>query len=241
MDRRTFSKYTTLGIGGTLLPSLGFGQSYSFNEIIGKTTPALFGEGYQLRKEAHEAYSEMSSEASKAGIELFSVSSYRSFLDQKRIWDGKFERFTKQGLSPIDTVYKIIEYSTIPGTSRHHWGTDIDIIDGSKNVAGDRLLAPLFHNDGPYVDLKNWLNENASVYDFLEVYSNDPDRKGFKYEPWHFSYAPIGKKILKSYTEIDFEAFLGGLDILGSSNFTEAFIQSYWDENMLDINPRLVP
>ena len=26
-------------------------------------------------------------------------------------------------------IDKIIEYSTLPGTSRHHWGTDIDIID----------------------------------------------------------------------------------------------------------------
>ena len=27
----------------------------------------------------------------------------------------------------IDAINEIIRFSTIPGTSRHHWGTDIDI------------------------------------------------------------------------------------------------------------------
>ena len=29
---------------------------------------------------------------------------------------------------------EIMRFSTVPGTSRHHWGTEIDIIDEMKNI-----------------------------------------------------------------------------------------------------------
>ena len=41
-------------------------------------------------------------------------------------------------------IDKIIEYSTLPGTSRHHWGTDIDIIDAEPPEEGDVLLPKNF-------------------------------------------------------------------------------------------------
>ena len=34
-------------------------------------------------------------------------------------------------LEPKKAISEIIRFSTVPGTSRHHWGTDIDIIDGN--------------------------------------------------------------------------------------------------------------
>jgi LAS superfamily LD-carboxypeptidase LdcB len=85
-----------------------------------------------LLPEAGKAFEEMQKEARKAGIELEIVSAYRSYERQQRIWNRKYTSNAKQGLSPEKNIQKIIEYSTLPGTSRHHWGTDVDLIDGSK-------------------------------------------------------------------------------------------------------------
>jgi len=241
MKRRKFNQSIILVGASTLLPSFHFAQKMDFEEITGQKKPNLFGTGYQLRKAASESFERMKAYASKAGFDILVVSSYRSFSDQKRIWNNKYDRFTKQGDSPQEAISRIIEYSTIPGTSRHHWGTDIDIVDGSKDVSGDRLLPGLFGDGKPYGEFKKWLNLNASNYGFKVVYTNQPGRKGFKYEPWHFSYEPLSKGYLKKYMKVGFNDFLKGLDIKGREHLTDSFINQYWTENMLDINPILKP
>lgn len=241
MKRRKFIQATSLVGSISLLPSFSLIRDIDFDEIIGKNSPALFGEGYRLRKTAHEAFLKMKKEASAVGIDIFSVSSYRSFSDQKRIWNNKYTRFTKEGSSPEKAIARIIEYSTLPGTSRHHWGTDIDIVDGNKEVSGDRLLPGLFEPGKPYGELKAWLNDNADKYGFKEVYTNRKDRKGFKYEPWHFSYEPLSKGYLKQYQTVGFKKLLKSLEINGRDYFSDSFIQQYWDEQMTDINLELKP
>ena len=242
MKRRDLIKKTTLAvISPGLFSWIATQPEIDFQEIIGKKKPVLTGDGFKLRKEAAKAFENMRGEALKEGIDLYSVSSYRSFQDQKRIWNNKYIRFTGEGSSPEEAISRIIEYSTIPGTSRHHWGTDIDVVDGNQDVSGDRLLAHLFGEGQPYEKLKSWLDTHASKYGFLEVYTNLPERKGFKYEPWHLSYEPLSKPFLKRYMEIDFSELLRALSIEGSSRFSDDFIRQYWKENMLDINPTLLP
>jgi len=239
MDRRSFIQYAAIPL---VIPHFTLDMSkddFDIEVITGQRTPELFGSNFRLRKEAAQSFEAMSRAAIIDGFRIKPDSSYRSFNDQKRIWNRKYHKFTSDGLSPQQAILKIIEYSTIPGTSRHHWGTDIDIIDGNQNVDGDVLLSHLFHDNGPYVAFKSWLNENASKYDFIEVYTSDERRKGFKYEPWHFSYAPLSIKILNIYQEIDFNKLLKSLSIVGSSQFTNEFIRKYWDEYILDINPLL--
>ncbi len=229
-------------LSGTLsILSFSLIQNVDFEEIIGKKSPQLSGKEFQLRKPAHDAFERMKAAASMAGFDIFSVSSYRSFNDQKSIWNNKYTRFTQEGSTPTGAIERIIEYSTIPGTSRHHWGTDIDVVDGNQDVSGDRLLPGLFRPGKPYSKLKEWLNQNAGKYGFKEVYTDLPGRKGFKYEPWHFSYEPLSKEYLKQYKAVGFKKLLKGLDIQGSEHLTDSFIQRYWDENMMDINPELKP
>lgn len=224
-----------------IFPSFKGFQGIDFNEIIGKKQPALVGEGYRLRESGSKAFEQMKAEAAKAGFNIYVVSSYRSFEDQKRIWNNKYTRFTNEGSTPTEAIARIIEYSTIPGTSRHHWGTDIDIVDGNEDVSGDRLLPGLFKPGKPYGKMKEWLNQNAGKYGFKEVYTDLPGRKGFKYEPWHFSYKPLSKGYLKQYKTVGFMKLLKGLDIHGSEYFSDSFIQQYWKDNMMDINPDLKP
>ena len=217
-------------------------QEYSLNQLIGKGNPDISGESYTstMHNDTREALKRMAAEARKEGIEIEVVSAYRSFQRQKEIFEGKYVKFTNQGLSPDAALKKIIEYSTIPGTSRHHWGTDLDLIDGSAPRPENVLQARHFHGDGPFCKLREWLELNAERFGFYEVYTDNALRKGFKYEPWHYSYAPVSKPMLKAYRELDIKAILQSEKVLGSEYFTDQFIRDYLNENILDINPILL-
>ena len=84
---------------------------------------------------------------------------------------------------------------------------------------------------------KLWLDENASKYGFYLVYTNEASRKGFKYEPWHFTYKSISEPMLQAYKKLDIKKILQENKLLGSENFTDDFIEKYRTENILDINP----
>ena len=108
---------------------------FSADILTGKGNPPMVGKSYKLRKEVAENLEKMIHKAKKEGFSPQIISSYRSYSHQKRIWDNKYIKFTREEkLSPEKAIEKIIEYSTIPGTSRHHWGTDFDIVDGSKGI-----------------------------------------------------------------------------------------------------------
>lgn len=239
MNRRQFSKSVAISaIGLQFIGFRGIGK-YSVDELTGRVKPTLQGDA-ELRKEAWQAFEKMRAAAKKEGIQIQVASSYRSYQRQEQIWTGKYNRFTKQGLSPIKAIEKIIEYSTIPGTSRHHWGTDVDIIQGGKPKQEDSLLGRHFEKGGIYRELKIWLDANKEKFGFYEVYTNDPARKGFKYEPWHLSYKPLSYPMLQEYREIDLKSFLQKHKLKGSDHFTEKFIRKYKRENVMDINPNLL-
>ena len=245
MNRKHFFKTTILsGLSIIFLPLNSFHliqKKYSENQLLGKGNPDLTGDTYtsKMNKEARIAFEKMKTAALKDGINIEVVSAYRSFQKQKNIFENKYKRFINEGLSPIQSVEKIIEYSTIPGTSRHHWGTDIDIIDANYPKPKSVLEEENFYGNGPYCHLKNWMDRHSESYGFYEVYTKNPNRKGVKYEPWHFSYAPVSKPMLKEYKKLDIKRILKEEKILGHECFTEKFIFKYKTENILDINPQL--
>lgn len=245
MNRKDFLK-TSLLLGGiTLLPSFSeetFLQDFSRNQLIGKGNTDIVGDSYlsKMHKETAEALKRMKAEALKSNIKIEVVSAYRNFQRQKEIFEGKYVKFTSEGLSPIQAIEKIIEYSTIPGTSRHHWGTDLDLIDGNAPRPESVLVASNFHGTGPFCKMKEWMDEHAASFGFYEVYTNDANRKGFKYEPWHFSYAPVSKPMLQAYKKLNIKEILSEEKVKGSAHFTNEFIEKYRTENILDINPKLL-
>jgi len=244
MNRKNFLRSTLIGgISLSLLPHWSFvsWQSvYSRDHLIGKGNPNLSGTEFKMHPDAYIRFLEMKSGAEKANISIEMVSAYRSFERQRQIFETKYQKYNQEGLAPLEVIQKIIEYSTIPGTSRHHWGTDIDIIDANAPRPESVLEPRHFHGSGPYCKLKEWLNENANNYDFYEVYTNDPNRKGFKYEPWHFSFEPVSKEMLLSFKELDIKEILMEENILGNEHFTDTFISHYLEDHILDINPKLL-
>ncbi len=244
MNRRAFSKLTVLGIIAASTPLKAANLLYNTlpkNELLGKGSPNLTQtSSYRLRPEAAQAYEKMRAAAARDGIVFKVVSSYRDYDHQNRIWERKYRKFIKSGLTPIKAIEKIIEYSTIPGTSRHHWGTDLDIVDGSKNANGDLLVPSKFHGDGPFCEFKEWMDKNAHTYGFYLVYTDSYHRKGFKYEPWHYSYKQLSLDYINEYKKLDILDVLQSNKLMGSDNFTTDFVDKYIKENVLDINPALL-
>lgn len=243
MKRRQFIKRTAIASIASLMPLSLWSQDtmkYSKDILIGNANPELFGNGYNLLKPAHEALDLMKVAAAKEGINIKVVSSYRNFAHQKRIWERKFKRFTGQGMTALEANKKIIEYSTIPGTSRHHWGTDMDIIDANQPTTGDVLVPSKFHGDGPFCKLKEWMDDHAQDFGFSLVYTDVEGRKGFKYEPWHYSFSAISIPMLKAYRELDIKSILVQEELVGSEAFSKEFIKDYISQNILDINPKLL-
>ncbi|AEE18531.1 D-alanyl-D-alanine carboxypeptidase-like protein [Dokdonia sp. Hel_I_63] len=243
MNRRTFSKLTLLGAVAASLPlqaTTSFFQGISEDELLGKGAPLLTKtSAYRLRPEAAVAYEEMKSAAFKEGIKFQVVSSYRDYNHQNRIWERKYKSFRESGLNPTAAIEKIIQYSTIPGTSRHHWGTDIDIVDATPKVSGGLLIPSKFHGNGPFCKFKEWMDNNANTYGFYLVYTDNQNRNGFNYEPWHYSFKSLSLDYLNKYQELPIKSKLQSAKLLGSEHFTEAFIDRYLQHNVMDINPAL--
>ena len=208
--------------------------------LIGKGNPRLVGKNYALLPEVDKAFQDMSASAQKQGITIKVVSSYRSFEKQKNIWNNKFLRFKSQGMDDEAAIDKIIEYSTLPGTSRHHWGTDIDIIDAGPPEEGDVLLPQKFHDNGPYNTLREWMETHAKGYGFHLPYNRDENRTGFKYEPWHYSYAPKSIPMLNQYLELDHRELILSSDLNGADGLDQEFLESYIKTHVMGIEPSLL-
>ena len=215
-------------------------RDFTLEELTGKADIELYGKGINLRKEAHDAFIEMKKAAYQDGIDIKVVSSFRDYERQREIFERKYINYTEDGMQPLEAVDEIIKYSTIPGTSRHHWGTDVDLVDGSKRAEGDLLVAEKFEAGGPFEDFKVWMDKHAHEYGFYLVYTDNPKRKGFKYEPWHYSYAPLSIPMLTTFRKMNILKILEKDDFLGSEHLTTGFIRNYITGNILDINPDLL-
>jgi len=243
MQRRDFIKKSAL-FGGLVIinPTLNFNPFNEFpeEELIGKGNPALYGEDFKLREEARLQFNLLRKASKENGFSIHVVSSYRSYAHQNGIWERKYKAYRNQGLSHEKTIEKIIQYSTIPGTSRHHWGTDLDIIDSTKGIPSNPLSEIHFNEGGKMHKFKLWLDENSEKFGFYLVYTSNPDRKGFAYEPWHFSYRPMALRMLDEYKKLDIKKILQSNKLMGSEYFSDEFIEKYKKENILDINPALL-
>ncbi|PJZ81097.1 M15 family metallopeptidase [Leptospira meyeri] len=150
---------------------------------------------------------------------IFLVSSFRNFSHQKGIWESKFTgkkamRLPINGKSQEEIIGLILEFSSAPGTSRHHWGTDFDI---------NALDNAYFEEKGKGKILYDWLKQNASKYGFCQPYSSLSTRsnKGYQEEKWHWSYAPISNQLTKEWIkgyslgEIQLTGSFLGAEVLG--------------------------
>ncbi len=153
----------------------------------------------------------MRAAALQEGIVLEPASSFRDFDRQCLIWNEKFrgERalLDRQGrpldaaaLSPAERAEAILCWSALPGASRHHWGTDLDVYDRAALAEGERpqLLPEEYAVGGPSARLDAWLAAHAARFGFFRPYG--ASRGGVAPEPWHISHAPTATDCLARLT-----------------------------------------
>ncbi len=164
----------------------------SHSDFVEIPTSYANRKGMYLQKETLQAFAKMHEHAIRDSIHLVILSATRNFASQKSIWEAKWtgKRLVEDGQNlasttpdPVERALKILRYSSMPGTSRHHWGTDIDL----------NHLTNEFFSQGEGKRIYNWLTLHAPTYGFCQPYSpkgvNRPN--GYLEEKWHWSYLPL--------------------------------------------------
>lgn len=159
--------------------------------------------------------------AKKQGFKLKVVSGFRSYDQQLAVWNAKargerpvldiLERPIRHGtLNGWPLVEAILRWSALPGASRHHWGSDIDVVDGAALTLGYKIqltqkeaaangIFGAFHRW-----LSQWLLDNPQ-HGFTRPYHHEasaawqPLKFGIAPEPWHLSYRPVAEEYEKAF------------------------------------------
>ncbi|MCB9315621.1 MAG: M15 family metallopeptidase [Lewinellaceae bacterium] len=175
--------------------------------------------GLLMQREAYAAFKKMADAARKDGVKLTIISATRTFDYQKNIWEKKWSNLQTQVKESKDRALKILEYSAMPGTSRHHWGTDIDLND---------LNNASFKSGGSQARMYAWMQKHASDYGFCQPYTAKDEQRptGYNEERWHWSYRPIADKLLQQYEFSVTDAMITGF--LGAENARSiGIVQNY--------------
>ena len=188
--------------------------------------------GYYLHKDTYKAFLKMKSVADEDNVELKIISATRPFKRQKKIWEAKWNgqrlvggnKLPESHPNPIDRALKILEYSSMPGTSRHHWGSDFDI----------NALENNYFESGKGAKEYQWLITNAPAFGFCQVYTEKGDERptGYEEEKWHWSYFPLAGRITAAIDTILTNDQISGFD--GAETAVEIDIVKNY---ILGINP----
>jgi LAS superfamily LD-carboxypeptidase LdcB len=180
-------------------------------ELTGRSTShvvAINELDCSLHVEAVTSLLAMRAAAKKNGIDLRVRSAFRDFDTQLLIWNRKWrgerpllsrtgQPLDAAALTPDERLDAILIWSAIPGGSRHHWGTEFDLIDAAAVTPGYQvqLIPEAYASDGIFAKLYSWLEANARRFGFYRPYRTD--QGGVSPEPWHFSYAPVSLRAME--------------------------------------------
>lgn len=191
-------------------------------QILGLDESALSEntEGHKLLSQVHSRFSRMQAQAANDGIDIQLASSYRNFARQLLIWNdkwlGKRPLYRLDGtlletaaLSDQQKLDAILTWSALPGASRHHWGTDMDVYDKTsvqRRQAKFELVGAEYEAGGSCYNLNCWLAEYAADFGFARPYNTYVG--GVAPEPWHLSFQPIANEI-----QVDLDALRAQLTL----------------------------
>jgi LAS superfamily LD-carboxypeptidase LdcB len=170
-------------------------------------------DGPQLHTETWEAFLKLQKAAEYSGFKLRIESGYRTFERQCSIWNrkakGELSLLDPKGkplhaadLDPLERMWAILYWSALPGTSRHHWGSDLDIVDGLSIPPGYEVqLTPAeTAPDGIFGPLHAWLDhriQTDTAFGFTRPYEEGRGR--VQPEKWHLSHRPTAAKFAESF------------------------------------------
>ena len=223
-----------------LANKLMYTQEINTEILIGMDNSRIVSDTILLEKETYSAFIKMKDAAEKDGIIIKLVSGFRDFYRQQMIWNNKYKKFTNEfSLDGPTAIKEIIRFSTIPGTSRHHWGTEIDIIDKNFENEKDLLISNKYEEGGIFNSLKKWMDKNSKRFGFYIVYDDDSNRPGFEYEPWHYTYKPVSDLYQREFLKLNLKSIISKTNVEGKEFINDEFIKKYIDENIMGISSHL--
>jgi LAS superfamily LD-carboxypeptidase LdcB len=170
--------------------------------------------GSYVHSDVVRPFLQLQDESRRAGFHLAILSGFRGFERQLKIWnrkatgqqavlDSNAEPLDIERLSEKELVFAILRWSALPGASRHHWGTDIDVFDAAAKPEGYEieLIPEEVDSGGMFGPLHDWLDEKIAAQGasgFFRPY--DRDRQGVAPERWHLSCAPVASRYEASLT-----------------------------------------
>ena len=166
--------------------------------------------GCQLHADLVEPVRELQQKATNDEQCLEVASGYRDFSRQLTIWNekvsGKRTIFDSQGqalnteaLSEWEIIQAILRWSALPGASRHHWGTDLDVYNPRCLPDGYQLqLTVDEYEHGKLQPFNQWLSNVVQTPEclFYRPYYRPESftrNDGVAPEPWHLSYRPLAQ------------------------------------------------
>jgi LAS superfamily LD-carboxypeptidase LdcB len=166
--------------------------------------------GVPMHHDTVAPFRQLQAAARGAGFELSAVSGFRSFERQLSIWNRKAAGLLAvldSDARPLDIatlsgealVFAILRWSALPGASRHHWGTDLDVVDRSAVPDGYTVefIPAEVEAGGMFAPLHEWLDARiaaGTAFGFFRPY--DVDRHGVAPERWHLSHAPVASTFM---------------------------------------------
>lgn len=186
-------------------------------------------DGHWLLPQVAQAFMQMQRAARKDGVDLRLASSFRSFERQLAIWNDKWhgrravldlneQPVDIQALTDKEKCFAILTYSALPGASRHHIGTDMDVYDQRAVEASGqplRLTASEYAPGGPCHALSCWLAEHSEAYGFFRPYPTY--QGGVAAEPWHISHRHQAASALQQLGPDVLHRILQTADIAGKA------------------------
>jgi LAS superfamily LD-carboxypeptidase LdcB len=188
--------------------------------------------------------------AAPAGHDLAILSGFRSFDTQLSIWNRKTRGelpVLDSDARPIDIstlaerelVFAILRWSALPGASRHHWGTDLDVFDANARPTGYviELVPNEYDGEGMFSPFSRWLDgriANGTSFGFFRPY--DRDRNGIAPERWHLSYGPLAAGFARMLTADVLRETIEGSDMLLKSVVLEN-LDEIMDRFVKNTNP----
>lgn len=172
------------------------GITYIDGVLIANKTyslPSSYAPG--LLASTQEAFNKLKNDASALGYNFYIGSGYRSYWDQKAIYNNYVKW---DGQANADT------YSARPGHSEHQSGLAFDICD--RNVAA--CITSAFDN----TEQAKWLNDNCYKYGLIIRYpKGKTSETGYIYESWHLRYVGVdlATKVYNGGDWITLESYYG--------------------------------
>lgn len=186
---------------------------YQPNDLVDTAGRAPSKKGVmQLRAAAAEAYVQMMADyKAETGGKVYSISGFRTYAYQSRLFNSKLASRRNSGLSYGSAYKATAMYTALPGASEHQTGLAIDLSTGS-------VLSESFRNTGA----GKWLMANCWDYGFILRYDEaKTDLTAISYEPWHYRYVGLPHSLIIRDNNWVYEEYISYLQENGSIEYAD--------------------